>query len=335
MNFVTGGTGLLGSHVLYELVQRETVVTALKRKGSNTDLVRKLFCFYADNGDELFSKVRWVEGELDDIYSLIDGLQEVETIYHCAALVSFDKRDRDELFTINRDGTARLVDAALDQGVKNFIYASSVAAIGRGKNKEEINEETQWKDSKNNGVYALTKRLAEMEVWRGKEEGLNVGIVNPTIILGPGDWRRSSLEIFKRVENGLRFYTKGVNGFVDVRDVARVMLKVKENKLFSERYITVGENMSYQKLFETMAKAMNIQPPSIHAKPWMTEIAWRLLRIPSALLGRSAQITKETSKTAHNEYYYSNKKIKEASRHEFYNMRESVDNAVAFHQRSS
>ncbi|NOQ70427.1 MAG: NAD-dependent epimerase/dehydratase family protein [Crocinitomix sp.] len=331
MIFVTGATGLLGSHVLVELLKRGKTVRALKRKTSNLKPIQSVFAhFFGDQADAEFNKIEWVEGDILDIQSLDEGIAGCSIVYHCAALVSFKKRDFKKLMKINKEGTANVVNVSLHHNIAQFCHVSSTAAIGRSLSKAIYDENDKWVNSGDNSNYAISKYSAENEVWRGKEEGLNVVIINPCVILGVGDWNESSLSLFKVVKNGLKFYTPGTNAFVDARDVAAIFCELSERKIENERFLVISENLPYKELFEKIAKEFEVKPPSILVKKWMAGIAWRIEGVLAYLFGKKQNITKETAKSSMMTTQYSNEKIKAAIGHEFISIDDSVKHAVAF-----
>lgn len=331
MIFITGGTGLLGSHVLVELLKRNKQVRALRRSSSNMETLNTVFKhFFQAEANSYLDKIEWVEGDILDITSLSEGMAGCSIVYHCAALVSFKKSDFKHLMKINKEGTANVVNSCLDEGVKQLCHVSSTAAIGRSQLKEFYDENNKWSTDRSNSNYAVSKYSAENEVWRGKEEGLDVIIINPSVILGVGDWNTSSLSLFKTIKKGLKFYTPGTNAFVDARDAAYILCELSERNIVNERFLVFSENMSYQKLFETIANAFGIKPPSIKVKKWMAEIAWRLEGTLAFLFGKKQNITKETARSAMETHKYSNAKIKEQLNFEFIPIKKSVDDAVVF-----
>ena len=253
MILVTGGTGLLGSHLLLELVKTGKQVRALKRPNADTDQVRKVFAYYVPDPDKLFAKIEWVDGDLLDMASLEIAIEGATEIYHAGAVVSFHPKDRDRMMKVNVDGTANLVNLSLEKKVNKFCYVSSVATLGRADTNETTNEESYWRISNKNSSYAISKYGAEREVWRGMEEGLNATIVNPSVILGPGYWNKNS-GLFRLVWEGLKFYTTGVNGYVDVRDVVYVMIRLMDGDFSGQRFVLTSESISYLALFTYMAK---------------------------------------------------------------------------------
>lgn len=331
MIFVTGGTGLLGSHVLVELTKRGKKIRALKRKTSNMEQLKRTFTHYFhEQGNENFNKIEWVEGDILDVVSLEEGMRGCDTVYHCAALVSFKKRDFKNLMKINKTGTANVVNVSLHLGVDLFCHVSSTAAIGRSDTKTFYDETNKWVNTKENSNYAVSKYSAENEVWRGKEEGLDVVIINPCVILGIGNWDESSLSIFKVVKKGLKFYTTGANAFVDARDVAYVFCELAERRIINERFLVVSENVSFKVIFEKIAAAFGVKPPSIRVRKWMVGIAWRLEGILAFLFGKKQNITRETARSSMMTTKYSNEKIKAALDYEFISIEASIDHAVTY-----
>jgi len=331
MILVTGGTGLVGSHLLFELVSKGNKVRALKREISNTDLVRRLFHWYnPKDGEKLFESIEWAEGDLNDIFSLKDAMQDVRYIYHCAAMVSFMPEDRQVMMRANVDGTANLVNVALDSNIEKFCHCSSVAALGMPQKDNTIHESLVWKTSKKNSWYAISKYGSEREVWRAAEEGLPVVIVNPTVVIGPGDPARSSAQLYQSVKNGMKFYTSGVTGFVDARDVASVMVRLTESDILNQRFILSSEDLSYQELFFLFAYYSGAQPPRYRAGRFLSELAWRLERMRSFITGQKPLLSKETARNANIKRYFKNEKIKEAMGVEFRPVREAAENTSLF-----
>lgn len=302
MIFVTGGTGLVGSHLLLALLERGEKVRALKRQTSNVGQVLKTFGWYNSDAESHFNRIEWVDGDILDIFSLERILEGVDTIYHCAAIVSFDPRERKNMIANNVEGTANLVNAAILKGIKHFCHVSSVSALGKTGNGEAITEETNWIPSRKNTGYSQSKFFSEAEVWRGIEEGLNAVIVNPSVIIGPGNWSSGSPAIFRVVSKGLKFYTSGTTGYIGINDVVSAMLMLMDNKNFetsrNQRYLLSAENISFKDFFTQVARALNVPPPTIHAGKFLLAIAWRLIALISAFTGKQAHISRETTISA-------------------------------------
>lgn len=331
MILLTGGTGLVGSHLLYELTASGKKVRALRRKESNFDMLEKIFRWY--NPEEywrLLNLIEWVDGDVADILSLQDALKGVKQVYHCAAVVSFVPSERPNMLKINIDGTANLVNACLHEGVEKLCHCSSIAAVGRPDKGTWVDESLIWKTSRKNSFYSISKFGAEREVWRGSEEGLDVVIVNPSVIIGPGDPNRSSARLFTTVKNGLRFYSSGETGFVDVRDVATAMHLLMESDVMNERYIVNSENMSYRDLFRIFARHAGVKPPFFKAGRGLSEVAWRLEKIRSIITGSNPLITRETAQSANSHYRFSNEKIKSDLGMVFRTVDEAAENTAGF-----
>ncbi|MBL4651328.1 MAG: NAD-dependent epimerase/dehydratase family protein [Flavobacteriales bacterium] len=334
MIFVTGGTGLLGAHLLFDLVSKGEMVRALKRKSSNIFSVKKVFGYYSDD-DSLFQKIEWVEGDTLDVLSLQEAMKDIKVVYHCAAVVSFNPKDRDEMMKINIEGTANVVNACLNEGVNKLCYVSSTAALGKEPNGNIITENTEW-NNKDTSFYSKSKYLSEQEVWRGKEEGLSVVIVNPCIILGPGEWGKSSTNVFTEVWKELKFYTTGSNAFVDVRDVSKCMVRLVEKKVEGERFLIVSENRSFKELFFEIAENLGRPVPVIRANKLLTGMAWRGNKLATYLFGARLIITKETAQSSQTSTKYSNQKVKKKLGIEFIPVKQSIkETATLFLQQFS
>lgn len=326
--FVTGGTGLVGAHLLVELAKAHHHVTALKRTTASLATVRSIFSYY--DCEHLFETINWVTGDITDITVLEDCIEKQDVVYHTAAMVSFDPRDRDDLFHINVEGTANVVNACLLHDVSTLVYVSSTAAVGKGDGKSAVVESNDWSEDTHVSNYALSKHYAENEVWRGNAEGLRVIVVNPCVIIGPGDWNKSSATIFKTIYQGLRFYTAGANAFVDVRDVVKAMLLLEANEVFNERFLLIGENLTYQALFNKVAKSLGVQPPNMLVKGIWVNIFWRLEWVRAMLFNVPPKVTKESAHSASNTVEFSAQKIQEATHFRFRTINEAADNAARY-----
>jgi dihydroflavonol-4-reductase len=259
---------------------------------------------------KIFEKVEWIEGDILDVVALSEAMVGMDAVIHAAAKVSFQSADRSEMFRINIEGTANVVNLALEAGITKVLYVSSVAALGRTKNGDIVTEEKKWEESPMNTNYALSKYHAEMEVWRGMGEGLNVTVVNPSTILGYGDWNNSSCAIFKNAYNEFPWYTSGVNGFVDVEDVARAIVLLLETESSGERYILSGENWTFQELFNQIARDFNKKLPYRKATPLLGEIAWRFEKLKSIITGKASLLTRESARISQTKTYFNTNKIK-------------------------
>jgi len=334
MQFVTGGTGLIGSHLLFELVSAGKKVKALKRETSNLQQVQKVFSWYAENAEELFRQIEWVDGDILDYFGLEKLLDGVTEVFHCAAIVSFNSGERDQMIRNNVEGTANLVNAALENGVKKYCHVSSVAALGNAENGYSIDEQTNWVPSKKISGYSESKFYSETEVWRGIEEGLDAVIVNPSIVLGPGNWNSGSAQLFKTVWNGMKFYTKGVTGYVDVKDVARAMILLMNDSNFeackNTRFLLNAENLSYKQLFSQIADAFGKQRPKFHASPVLLAFVWRAAAFWGMVSGKSTAITHETASASASIKNFDGSKITRCFEFDYMPVSQSIQQTAKF-----
>jgi dihydroflavonol-4-reductase len=308
MILVTGGTGLLGAQVLYDLTMSGKKVRALRKPTSADGILAMVFC----ERPGLLEQVQWIEGDVTNVYDVEEAMKDVTEVYHCAAKVSFHQSDYRQMMKVNVEGTANMVNTALEKGIEKFCHVSSIAALGRVEENKVMDETTFWKSSKYNSLYSISKYNGEREVWRAMEEGLNAVIASPGIIIGPGDWKTGSSAMFTQVWKGMKFYSEGVNGFVDVRDVSACMTGLMDKKLFGERFIITSENCSYREVFNVIADCFHIPRPSIPVNGMLSEIGWRMEALRSLVLNKKPFITKETARNSQHRWYYSNEKIRRA-----------------------
>lgn len=311
MILVTGATGLVGSHLVLQLVSQNLKVRALFRKEESKSQVLRVFEHYQKS--DLYEQIEWSQADILDIPTLEAAFVNVDYVYHCAALISFDPKDEEKLRKANIEGTANVVNLCIDFGVQKLCYVSSIAALGDLKDFEKVvTEETEWNPEVHHSDYAISKYGAEMEVWRGHQEGLNVVVVNPGVILGPVFWTDGSGEIYERVQKGLRFYTKGGTGFVIVDDVVKSMITLMCSEVNGERFVLVSETLTYENLTKLIAGKLNVAQPKLHAKRWMTSLAWRLDYL-LGLFGKKRILSKNMASTLHSIDYYDASKIEEAT----------------------
>ena len=296
MILVTGGAGLLGKELITQLLQAGKQVRAIYNK-------TKLADFKHEN-------LQQMQCDILDVIGLEEAMTDVDQVYHCAAIVTFNPRRRQQMFKINIEGTANVVNAALDAGIKKMVYVSSVAALGRIREDGPINETMNWTEETSNSAYGQSKYLAEMQVWRGIGEGLDAVMVNPVIILGAGDWNGGSSQIFKTAYEEFPWYTNGSTGFVDVRDVVKAMIELMNSNITAERFIISAENRTYADVFNLMAKAFGKKPPHKKVTPLLAKIVWRLEAVKSLFTGNDPLLTKETAATAMTKSTFDNSKLK-------------------------
>ncbi len=328
MILVTGGTGLLGRHLLYKLTAAGNKVKALYRNFDRIERVKKMFKFYnSENATLYFENIIWVEGDILDIPSLEYAMEDCQLVYHCAGMVSFHRRDYFQLMKINREGTANVVNVALSLGINKLCHVSSTAAIG-GDSDQLLNEETQWKQGPNTSGYAISKYSAEKEVWRGIEEGLDALIVNPSVIFGAGYWDESSLTIFRTVSKGLKYYTPGKNAFVDARDVAEIMMNLMNSGIKNERFLCVGENIQFKSLLDLIATQLGKPVPHKPAPEWAMGIICKLAWLISKFQDKKPTITTETARTSFKSMEYDNSKVCLSLNFKFRPLQETIQNTV-------
>ena len=295
MVLVTGGAGLLGKELIAQLLAEGKPVRAIYNK---TPLPE----FHS-------AAIEQMQCNILDVVGLEEAMKGIEQVYHCAAIVTFNPKRKMEMFKINIEGTANVVNAALDAGVKKMVYVSSVAALGRIREDVLINETMNWTEETSNSNYGQSKYLAELEVWRGIGEGLDAVMVNPVLILGAGDWNGSSSQIFKNVYNEFPWYTDGTTGFVDVRDVVKVMMQLMNSDITAQRFIVSAENRSFEDVFNLIAKAFGKKPPYKKVTPLIAKIVWRLEAVKSKFTKQDPLVTKETARTAMAKVNFDNSKL--------------------------
>jgi len=301
--FITGGTGFFGSYIIKELVEKNYALRAIKRVNSKLP-------FYIPG--DILNKVEWVEGDVLDVLSLEDAMEGIDIVIHSAAVVSFWKKEKKQMYKVNVEGTANVVNAALAKNIKRLVHISSVAALGRKKDGGHVDETRKWEESSINTHYARSKQKAEMEIWRGAGEGLNAIILNPSTLIGYGDWNTSSCAVFKNVHEEFGWYSKGINGFVDVEDAAKAAILMMETTITGERFIINGDNWVFRKLLDTMAESFDKKKSTKEITPVVLSLAWRLEKARSFFTGKKPLLTKQSAKVALSKTYFENGKILKA-----------------------
>jgi dihydroflavonol-4-reductase len=308
MILVTGGTGLVGSHLLLHLIENGENVRAIYRKLVTIEKTKSLFSLF--DKASLFEKIDWIQADIIDIPSLEIAFESVEYVYHCAALISFDPKDEAILRKTNIEGTANIVNFCIAKKVKKICFVSSIAALGDlTANEKLITEKTEWNPEKPHSDYAISKYGAEMEIWRGQQEGLNSIIVNPGVILGPRIWEQGSGIIFKKIEKEFPFYTKGTTGFIAVTDVVRIAVKLMKSELKNERFTLISQNIVFQDLFNSIADALKVKRPFIYVNPLWTSFLGRMDWFVSTVFRTKRKLDRATAIASHSENLYSNDKI--------------------------
>lgn len=308
MILVTGGTGLVGAHLLMELVKNEPKVRAIYR--SEVKIVQTKSLFRKYQMQDYFHKIVWIKADILDLTDLEYAFEDIDRVYHCAAMISFEKKDYPLMRKVNIEGTANMVNLSISYGVKKFCFVSSIAAVEKNPYGGPTDEKEDWNQEKHKNGYAITKYGAEMEVWRGSQEGLEVAIVNPGVIIGPGFFRQGSGRLYFAVYNGMKFYTSGRTGYVGVWDVVKSLIGLMNSDIHNERYILVAQNLSYREVFTDIANSIGVKPPKNEAKPWMLKVGWRLSLCATIFTGKKPSLSKGTSKSAFKVMDYSSDKIK-------------------------
>jgi dihydroflavonol-4-reductase len=296
---VTGATGFIGAYVVRDLILAGYRVRAMRRKNSIPSWIDR----------NIMERAEWMQGDILDVANMDVYFNGIDAVVHAAASVSFAPRDVRLLFRTNVEGTANIVNAAIDYGVKKFLYVSSVGAIGRTAGQGAIDESRKWESDKQQSNYGVSKYEGEIEVWRGIGEGLNAVIVNPATVLGYGNWDETSCAIFKNIYNGFPWYSEGLNGFVGVEDVSRIIVRLLQSDISAERFILSAEVRSYVSVFNAIADGFRKRRPYRKATPLLAAFAWRLEKLRTAIKGVPPRVTRETARIAMSENLYSNRKI--------------------------
>jgi dihydroflavonol-4-reductase len=316
MILVTGGTGLVGTHLLYHLLKNDEKIRAIYRSEEKIKAVEKVFSYYTED-TSLIAKVEWFKADITDIPAMIPAFVGVEKVYHCAAFISFNPKDYKEMRKVNIHGTAIIVNLSIDAKIKKLCFVGSIAAVGDSLNGDLITEENEWNKELDNSGYSITKFGAEMEVWRASQEDVEVVIVNPGVILGSGFWIAGSGKLFSQVKNGFKYYTEGITGFVGVKDVVKAMVLLMNSDVKNERFILVSENKTYKELFFLIADAFGVKRPSKKIKSWQTNMFWRISSILAVFTKKTPLLSKYSAKSAHEVSKYSSEKIKEKINFQF------------------
>ncbi|GAA3596079.1 NAD-dependent epimerase/dehydratase family protein [Flavivirga amylovorans] len=317
MILVTGGTGLVGSHLLYKLASSNEKIRAIYRTERKLANVKSVFATYTNNYEPLFKTIEWVKADLLDIPALSEAFKEVTHVYHCAAFVSFDPNKYQTLRKTNIEGTANIANLCLSNTVSKLCYVSSIATLGNAINNEDINEDTIWNPEDDNSVYAITKYGAEMEIWRATQEGLNVVIVNPGVILGAGIWRYGTGSFFKKAHKGFKYYTSGTVALIAVEDVVSIMIRLIKSDIINERFVLVAEHWTYKKFLQALSKSVNAKPPEKMISNWLLKLAWKLDWLKTRLTGKRRQLTKHIAISLSTKTNYSSHKVITALNYKF------------------
>lgn len=332
MILVTGGTGLVGAHLLLQLTANETEIRAIYRNEKNIRKTQSLFQLYGK--EDQFHKIQWMEGDIINVPSLEKAFQGVTHVYHCAALISYNPKDENKLRKTNIEGTANIVNFCIDYKISKLCHVSSIAALGDLKpNETIITEETEWNPEHYHSDYAISKYGAEMEIWRGQQEGLNVVIVNPGVIFGAGFWQQGSGMFFSAVQKGFPFYTNGTTGYVSATDVASIMIQLMNSNISGERFSVIAENRTFKDIIFLIAEKLGVQKPKLEAKPWMLAVGWRLDWLSATFFNTKRRLSKYSTRSLLSSDTISNAKIKNALNFEFQHIESVITEVVHLHQK--
>ncbi|MEZ4874324.1 MAG: NAD-dependent epimerase/dehydratase family protein [Flavobacteriaceae bacterium] len=328
MILVTGGTGLVGAHLLYHLVMEHPKVRAIHRTSSDLNAVKKVFFYYTKEGETLFQKIEWVTANITEIPALTHAFEGVTHVYHAAAYISFNPKHYPALKKANVEGTANVVNLCLAHKVKKLCYVSSIATLGKAEEGNLINEETPWNPEAPNSVYSITKYGAEMEVWRGTQEGLDAVMVNPGVILGEGFWHSGSGALLMRAAKGMTYYTEGSTGFVDVQDVVKAMIQLMNSPIKNESFVLVGKNLGYRDFFTAFAEAFGVKPPFKQASKGLLQFLSTLDAISHTLFGTKRRLLKSMVRSMFTHSTYDASKIETTLSFRFTPFEETVSRIV-------
>lgn len=311
MILVTGGTGLVGSHLLLELTSSGKKARAIHRKNSDLGAVKKVFSYYLSSAEaeDYYNQIEWQEADLNDVPALEIAFNGIQEVYHCAALVSFDSSKATTLRKINIEGTANIVNLCISRKVEKLCYLSSIATLGLSLGETQVTEDFTWHPEKDHTEYAISKHGAEIEVWRASQEGVPVIILNPGVILGPGNWNQGSSQIFKKVNDGLNYHFPKTTGFVGVKDVAVAAVTAMESSVKNEQFIVVAENLKFKDVLKMVANSLGKPGPKKQLKPWMVYVGWIFQSLGSRLFGTKQLINSGDYKSLFEDTFYSNEKI--------------------------
>jgi nucleoside-diphosphate-sugar epimerase len=297
------------------------------RPGSNLKPVEEVFRFY---GNTSYQSIEWVEGDVLDTESLEAAMEGCSHVFHCAAIVSYHPAQRAEMYRINTEGTANVVNVALLLGNVKLAFISSIAALGKAKNLEHVNEEAEWVENEMTTHYAITKQLSEMEFWRGLHEGITGVAFNCGFIIGPGSFQRSSPSMFRKINEGMRYYPPGGTGFIAATDAAYCIAELTLGSISDERYILVTENLSMKEVFQDVAQAIGKRVPDREAGTRILQLARLAEWLKEKLSGRRALVTRETVKNASLRFYYDNSKLRGAVKFDATPIRSAIEYTARF-----
>ncbi len=334
MILVTGGTGLVGSHLLLELISSGKSVRAIHRKNSNLLSVKQVFSYYLpkEEADHSFNQIEWIEADLLDIPALTNAFQEITTVYHCAALVTFNSSKAKALRKVNIEGTANIANLCIANKIEKLCYISSIATLGSNPGEKFVTEDYSWQPEKDHTDYAISKHGAEIEIWRASQEGVPVIILNPGVIIGPGFWNKGSGTLISKVAKGLKFKFPKITGFVGVNDVVLAAVGVMNSSITNEQFIVVAENLKFDKVLEMTAEGLSKAKPAINLKPWMIYAGWILQSLGNLFFGMDKNLNSGDHKNLFEDTFYSSSKLKSKLNFKFIPIQQVITETTAIYK---
>jgi nucleoside-diphosphate-sugar epimerase len=330
---VTGATGLLGSHLAHKLASNGYIVSATFRNEASKEITRRIFGYYSENNPDLFNSLKWVKCDVEDRDQTFNAVKGMETVYHCAAKVSFDGASKSEMVRSNIQVTRNVAEACLAQKGTRLCHVSSTAAIGAAKSEKYVSEASQWCSDEIHSPYAESKHLSELEIFRAIDDGLDAVIVNPSVIIGPGDWKRSSAQFFPAIDRGMLFYTDGVTGYVGVEDVVNLMILLAESTKRGERYLVTSENLSIKEIFTLIAGSLGRRKPLIYVPEILAKGGLAVASAVTSLTGRKSLPVKDAVGSAYSKVFFDNSKVVKATGYKFRPVEEAVMFAGSVYRR--
>ncbi len=324
MILVTGATGLVGSHLLFELCQKEEKIRAIYRDESRRERVKHIFSYYSENSEELFSKIEWIRVNLLDKEDLKTELKNVTQVYHCAAIVSFNPQKKEETIRLNVEMTKNIIEVALENSIFDFCHVSSVATLGKFSKDGVINETIKFDSSEASSAYSIGKYMAEELVLEAQKKGLKPLIVKPSVIIGPGWWDEGSGKFYSVINKSLPYYTTGTTGFVDVRDVAKAMVLLMEKNIRCDDFLISAQNISYRDFFSKIARSIDKKPPQIKITPFVSQLVWPIAELIAIIFGKEPVLNRYTARTSQKKNQFSSEKLTKTLDFKFRNVDSSI-----------
>ncbi len=331
MILVTGGTGFIGSFLLFKLSQTENEIYATKRESSNLDKTKQIFIYNGDESLVLFNKIKWIDVDILDYDKLNEVTKGMKYVYHAAAFVSFNPADKYKMCEINEQGTANITYACINNNVSKLCHVSTIGTLSNSTSNDYMDEMSFWQGGKEESAYSISKFRAEMQVWRASNEGLKSVIVNPSIVLGPGDAESPSNKLLKTIQKGLKYYPKGCSGFVDVRDVVDAMTLLTNSNIYNERFVLNSDNYTYKYILDSIAEKMNVNTPKKELSDSLGYFACKLEKIRSFVLNREPIITKDNIRAAQSSLKYNGNKITNTINFNYRPIKQTINDMVDYY----